>query len=1282
MISFRHKCFSVALLAPLALLIAAQSSAWASAPAEGKSTASVASTGSFNPVAARVIQKINENDLQTLTGHVRPFIEAATDLGPADDSLQTSPIMLLLSRTPQQQADLDALVDQLHNKKSANYKKWLTPAEFGARFQPADSDVAAVKSWLESKGFTVLDVVPSKTFISFKGTVGQLRDAFHVEMHKVTINGENHVAAVTEPQVPAALAPVIAGLNKLDDFAPKPLVKQFGAFKRDLRTGKVTRVEGSVTKPTANFTFCDTADSPCVEDYELGPQDFYTVYNENPLLSSGITGAGQTIAVIEEVQVATADVNTFRTFWGLPTYPASPNATGGGVNYLLGTTSGLSGYASCLTPVSQASGKTSGEESEADIDLQWAGTVAPNAIIDFVACGGTNGGDGSAPGAYGTDQSAQYIVNYLSSTVVAASMSYGECEGDLTQTNMNYYNGQWEQFAAEGITPIISSGDGGAEQCYQNSTHATTLAPSVNGFGDSAYNVSAGGTDFGDLYISDGYTTSPASTWWNSTNGTGYGSAVGYVPETTWAGYCSGELFASYLQKAGSTTFGTNYNPGAICSKSTGSLRSYLEVVGGAGGVSVYNTIPTWQSVYGVGQNSVSTTYRNIPDVSLFASNGWWGHFLPYCESDAYACTLSDYDAGDMGAGGTSFVAPQLAGLMALINQKTGARQGQADYTFYNLANQEYGSISTAAASLTACSGSAVTTSTAPPSSCYFYDISNDTPSLQGGTITAGNYQPCTAADLDCYKGTGATTYGVNVVPGTTATAGILGYTASPGYDDVTGLGSLNINGIVNGWNNASPAFASTTTLAAPTTFVTPTTSVNLAASVVANGRGSTVSPAGVVGFYVGSTSGTSLGTAPVVSSCTGTGSAVSCTGTATLSLSGAGLTPGTDSVIAYFEGDGANDGPSTSSAKTLKVYGTPVGNLETAIDASTGSTTVASTDSIYINGWAADPTDGSPVTSVIVYIDGVSIGAPTLGVSRPDVASYYNNPAYTNSGFTLYYPASGLSAGSHTITAVETNGGGVKTTLGPLSITVNVVVVYPAPIGNLETAEDASTLSTTVQSTDNLYVSGWIADPTDGSPMSNVHVLVDGVSVGTPTLGISRPDVASYYNNPAYTNSGFTFTYAASQLSPGSHAITVVGTNSHGVSTTFGPLTISVVHVNVPPVGNLETAADSATLQPSISQSSGTLYINGWAADYQSNSGVASVSILVDGAAFGTATTGISRPDVAAYYNDPGWTNSGFDLYSSVSALSQGTHQVTAVATDLLGLQTTLGPLTITITP
>jgi subtilase family serine protease len=865
-------------------------------------------------------QVINESQVVTLKGHVRPFLAAATDQGRVDDGQKVGPIMLMLSRTPQQQQNLDSLVDDLHNRNSASYHNWLTPAQFGAHFQPADEDVAAVKAWLQSKGFNVLDVVPSKTFISFTGTAGQLRNAFQVEIHHVSINGENHVAAVNDPKIPAALASVIGGFNKLDDFSGKPLVQQFGAFKKDLKTGKSVPVPGTTTGPVAGLTGSESGST----FYEVGPQDFYTIYNENPLLTAGITGAGQTIAVIEEVEVATADVTSFRALFGLPTYPGTPNATQGGVNYIYGTASGLNGYASCLTPVSQSAGKTSGEESEADIDLQWAGTVAPKAIVDLVACGGTNGGDGSTPGALGIDHSAQYIANYLSSTVVAASMSYGECEADLNSTELAYYKGQWEQFAAEGITAIVSSGDGGAEQCYQNDAAATSLAPGVNGFGASAYNISAGGTDFGDLYVSNNYATTPVTTWWNATNGTGESSAVTYVPETTWGGYCSNELYSSFLQKVGSTTYGTNYTPWGICNNRAANTASLVAVVGGAGGVSTYTTIPSYQSVYGVGLNNVSTTYRNIPDVSFFASNGWWGHFLPYCESDAYACTLADYVAGDMGAGGTSFVAPQLAGLMALINQKTGSRQGQADYTFYNLAAQEYGTPGNASSTLTACSGSNVATGTTPPSSCYFYDISNDMASLQGGTITPGNYQPCYSTATDCYYATNTKSsgnthiYGVNQAPGTTANTDVLGFLAGPGYDDATGLGSLNINGVVNGWNNVSAGFTSTTALTSTSLSLTsgaPT--ATLTGTVTATQRGGV--PGGSVSFYLGtSNSGTLLGTGTLTGACTGTGATTACTASGSYLLNASSLQSGNNNVVAYFGGDGANDAPSTSSVVVI----------------------------------------------------------------------------------------------------------------------------------------------------------------------------------------------------------------------------------------------------------------------------------------------------------------------------------------------------------------------------
>jgi predicted outer membrane repeat protein len=413
-----------------------------------------------------------------------------------------------------------------------------------------------------------------------------------------------------------------------------------------------------------------------------------------------------------------------------------------------------------------------------------------------------------------------------------------------------------------------------------------------------------------------------------------------------------------------------------------------------------------------------------------------------------------------------------------------------------------------------------------------------------------------------------------------------------------------------------------------------------------------------------------------------GTTTAALSGGTATFSALSFSTTTTGDTLIAMFPVGGLYAvSPASNSFNVEVVPPVPLGNLETAIDATTGSTTVNSNDSIYINGWAADPKDGAPVASLKIYIDGVAVTAPTVGEARPDVAAYYNNQSYLDSGFTLYYPASSLSAGAHTVTAIATNKEDVSTTLGPRTINVNVVVVYPPPIGNLETAQDASTGSTTVKSSDSIYINGWIADPTDGSPMSNVHVLIDGVSVGTPTLGISRPDVATYYSNSAYTNSGFTMYYSAAQLSASSHTITVVGTDSHSVSTTLGPLTINVIHPSVP-LGNLDSAVDATTGSSTISKSTGTLYVGGWAADYTDNGPAKSVQIYIDGTSFAAATLGISRPDVAAYYSDSAWTNSGFHLYTSVSTLSTGSHSVTAVAKDSLGDATTLGPLTFTVGP
>ena len=356
-----------------------------------------------------------------------------------------------------------------------------------------------------------------------------------------------------------------------------------------------------------------------------------------------------------------------------------------------------------------------------------------------------------------------------------------------------------------------------------------------------------------------------------------------------------------------------------------------------------------------------------------------------------------------------------------------------------------------------------------------------------------------------------------------------------------------------------------------------------------------------------------------------------------------------------------------------------PFGNLEYTVDAETSSTTVYQTDALMVSGWVADPTDGSPLGNVRVYVDGVPFGTPNMGLARPDVAAYFNNPAYGKSGYQLFCGASVLALGPHAVTVVAINLGGRSITFGPLTI----LITQGPPIGSLDAAVDSSTGSATIPKSDSLLVSGWIADPVDGAPLSNVKVYIDGSLIGTPTLGLARADVAAYFNNPSYADSGFQLVYSVAALSTGTHAVTVVAIDSGGRSTTFGPATITVTTSSAsaaPPFGNLDLAVNSATSSTTISQT-GTLLTQGWVADLVDGAPVSNVKVYIDGVLAGTPELGLARPDVAAYFNNAAYANSGYRIFYPAGSLAAGTHAVTVVAIDSNGRSTTFGPLTITVT-
>ena len=110
----------------------------------------------FSQTHRRLItEPVNEARLHRLAGNTRHEATPANDTGIATDALPMEHMQLLLRRSPARQAAADQFVKDLHDKNSPSFHKWLTAAEFGARFGSAPEDAAAVTGWLESQGFKV-----------------------------------------------------------------------------------------------------------------------------------------------------------------------------------------------------------------------------------------------------------------------------------------------------------------------------------------------------------------------------------------------------------------------------------------------------------------------------------------------------------------------------------------------------------------------------------------------------------------------------------------------------------------------------------------------------------------------------------------------------------------------------------------------------------------------------------------------------------------------------------------------------------------------------------------------------------------------------------------------------------------------------------------------------------------------------------------------------------------------------------------------------------------------
>src|SRR5690348_13942507 len=180
-------------------------------------------TGTRRTSRALIVQGIDERNLVPLRGQTRPEATPANDRGPVADNLPMDHMLLQLRRPPEQERALEQFLAEVQDPSSPNFHKWLTPEQFGRDFGVAEQDLEVITRWLQSQGFTVNSVYPSRMLIDFSGTARHVRNGLHTEIHNFQVSGAGHIANTSDPQIPAALAPVVVGVVSLNNFGPHAL---------------------------------------------------------------------------------------------------------------------------------------------------------------------------------------------------------------------------------------------------------------------------------------------------------------------------------------------------------------------------------------------------------------------------------------------------------------------------------------------------------------------------------------------------------------------------------------------------------------------------------------------------------------------------------------------------------------------------------------------------------------------------------------------------------------------------------------------------------------------------------------------------------------------------------------------------------------------------------------------------------------------------------------------------------------------------------------------------
>ena len=955
----------------------------------------------------RIKEPVDAEKVVALKAAVRPEAIATNDRGALDGSTAISGVTIMLRQSEAQAADLAQFLEEQRNPASPDYQRWLTPEEFGERFGLSQSDLGRLTAWIRTRGLDVETVARGRNWIGVKGTAEQLGRAFHTELRRYEVDGEKHFANSKQPHVPAAFAEVVETVLGLDDFRPKP---QW------------------VRRAQPDYTGGNGA-------HYLAPDDLATIYNLMPLYQAGFDGTGQKIVIPGQTDVNLADIRAFRSQFNLPA--RDPQVV------LYGADPGVS----------------SGDQVEANLDLEWSGAVARNATIIYV-----NSRNVFASLQYAVDQNLAPVI----------SLSYGACEMSGQQS----FRTVAQQANAQGITWMNASGDSGAAGCDWFSTSATHGPQTI--FPANIPEVTAvGGTEFNET----------AGAGWNATNNANGASAMEYIAERAWNDSSSNGLAAGgggvsaifpkpwWQTGPGMPSDGARDVPDVALTAS-GAHDGYIIYAGGlmpVGGTSAAS--PSFAGIVALinqyvvakgaqpkaGLGNINPNLYNLAQntTGIFHDITVGDNIVP-CTAGSAGCTTGSfgYKAGagyDLATGLGSVDGYNLVTRWTSLPPSVGTTMTLAA----SAASIDQGATVQLTATIKPVTG------TNPPAGSVAFKLGGTT--LGSAAVTAS----------------GANGTAVLSAKGSSLAAGsntiTASYSASGNFGNSTATVTVTVN---------APTVATTSTLAAAPASIAQSASTVLTVTVKAASGSS--APAGSVTFAAGANT---LGSATL--------SGAGTTATASLTVKGTSLAGGDNTITANYA---ANSGFAASSATVKVTVTVPAVSTTVTVTATPSTVPQSSTTQVTANIKAASGTT-APTGNVSFSIGTASLGsAPVSGGAA-----------------TLAVRGSSLALGANTITATFTPSGSFAGSTGmvtviataPVVATSTVVAAAPASI-----AQSASTvLTATVKAASGSTAPGGTITFSAGSVSLGTASLTAGSS-GSATATLTVKGASLVAGNNAITAS------------------------------------------------------------------------------------------------------------------------------------------------------------------